>query len=284
MRLHNRQIKATFWTDTDLIQHLTREQRMFYVGLWQLADDSGCLFDDPFAFKIQLYPGDMDITPEVLAEWRDRLASLGKLMPYRADGKQCLYLKSFRKHQTLRSPAGPTVPLPSWIEWIPSQEQRRSGKYEVSEPCGDRTVTVATPYGDQPEPEPEPEGEREREGGTGETTSCDAPPPDATETERLVLAELKQVTGYPLDFVKDLEHIRALETDFPTLDLLAEAKRWRVYKMDKPLKPKSNARLQFRNWCEISSKRGGNRGAPKCSTDKDYAGGYEGFFQAREAG
>ena len=55
MRLHNRQIKASFWTDTGLIQHLTREQRMFYVGLWQLADDSGCLFDDPFAFKINYF-------------------------------------------------------------------------------------------------------------------------------------------------------------------------------------------------------------------------------------
>lgn len=240
MRLHNRQIKASFWTDTGLIQHLTREQRMFYVGLWQLADDSGCLFDDPFAFKIQLFPGDADITPEVLREWRDRLVELDKLVPYEAEDKKCLYLKNFHKHQTLRSPAGPTVPLPPWIEWVPYESNPRAGKY------GLLTDVLQSSYGSltnvfQPEPEPEPEPEGEGEGEGMETTS---PSP----LELSILHELKSIDKYPFDYERDLEYIRMLLVEFADVDILGEAKKWAVYKLDKPLKTNSNARSQLRNW------------------------------------
>ncbi len=47
MKLHNRQIKAAFWVDTDMIRNFSLEERLFYIGLWQLADDSGCVENDP---------------------------------------------------------------------------------------------------------------------------------------------------------------------------------------------------------------------------------------------
>ena len=43
MRLHSRLVKEGFWTDTELIRELPLEGRLFYLGLIQLADDSGCL-------------------------------------------------------------------------------------------------------------------------------------------------------------------------------------------------------------------------------------------------
>ncbi len=285
MRLRNRQVKAEFWTDPDLLQ-LPRDMRTFYHGLWHCAEDSGCLEDSPFVLKLLLFPSplDGDITVEVVTEWVEHLIALKKIIRYEAGGKQYLWLKNFFKHQKLRRPGASEVPLPRWLKWIEPHEENGKqvpGRYEVAQdpvectapatnpdtnliPTSYQTDTAVVPGSYEADMAPKVregkvregngEGNR-REGGTGETASCDAPLPDATETERLVLAELKQVKGYPLDFVKDLEHIRALETDFPTLDLVAEAKRWRVYKMDKPLKPKSNARLQFRNWCEISAKR-----------------------------
>lgn len=78
---------------------------------------------------------------------------------------------------------------------------------------------------------------------------------DATTLERAILHELKQVPGFPSDYSKNLAFIRTLAVDFPDLDLLEQAKKWRVYKLDKPLLKKSNPRLQFRNWCEIAAKR-----------------------------
>lgn len=130
MRLHNRQIKAAFWNDPDLLQW-RRDMRWFYVGLWQLADDSGCLEDSPFAFKVHLFasPLDEDVTTEVLAGWRDQLVELGKLVPYMAAGKRCLFLVNFHRHQTLDNPTPPnkaTIPLPSWLEWC--EEFNEDGK------------------------------------------------------------------------------------------------------------------------------------------------------------
>ncbi len=66
MKIHNRQIKGSFWSDPDLIYELSREQRMFYIGLTQLAEDSGCLEYHTRSIKINLYPADNDITPDKL--------------------------------------------------------------------------------------------------------------------------------------------------------------------------------------------------------------------------
>lgn len=95
-------------------------------------------------------------------------------------------------------------------------------------------------------------------------TPCGANLPESTENERAILHELKQVPGYPLDYEKDLALIRELATDFPVVDLLVEAKKWRTYKIDKPLTKKSNPRLQLRNWCEIATGKIGQ--APRAPT------------------
>lgn len=78
---------------------------------------------------------------------------------------------------------------------------------------------------------------------------------DVTPYEAQILRELEAVPGYPFDLEKDLAHIRSLAEDFSGLDLLAEAKRWRAYKLDKPLLKNSKPRLQLRRWCEIAASR-----------------------------
>lgn len=75
-----------------------------------------------------------------------------------------------------------------------------------------------------------------------------------TTSEREILNTLKQVTNYPFDYDKDLDYIRTLSTDFPGIDIAAEVKKWSIYKLDKPLKPNANVRLQLRNWMENAGK------------------------------
>lgn len=131
MRLHNRQVKATFWTDTELIRLLDIPGRMFYQGLWQIADDSGCLDHDYLAFKMLLFPVDT-VSIEQIEAWTKKLIDAGKLIPYTAQGKECLYLKNFHKHQSLKNCSSPDVPLPPWIKWEPYTSNERAGKYVVS--------------------------------------------------------------------------------------------------------------------------------------------------------
>lgn len=78
---------------------------------------------------------------------------------------------------------------------------------------------------------------------------------DATEAEREVLNVLKSVPQYKFDYKRDLEHIRTLAVDYPSVDLLAEAKKWRAWRLDNPKRGAKNPRLAFRNWCEIAQKR-----------------------------
>ena len=66
--------------------------------------------------------------------------------------------------------------------------------------------------------------------------------------ELSILHELKNIDEYPFDYERDLEYIRMLLVEFADVDILSEVKKWAVYKLDKPLKAKSNARSQLRNW------------------------------------
>jgi len=132
MRLHNRQVKAAFWTDTDLIRLLDIPGRMFYQGLWQLADDSGCLEYDVLAFKIHLFPAD-PVSTETIQEWINKLVESKKLIEYEVGNKKCLFLKNFHKHQTLKNCPPPEVPLPPWITFEAFPSNNKQGKYIVNE-------------------------------------------------------------------------------------------------------------------------------------------------------
>ena len=130
MRLHNRLIKAAFWTD-EQVTAWPLAKRLFYVGLIQLADDSGCLEQSPRMIKRLLFPEEM--TTDEVAALLAELVRTGQLIPYEADGKPCLYIRHFHDHQSLDSPARPEVPLPSWIRYEPYQSNRRQGRYIVDE-------------------------------------------------------------------------------------------------------------------------------------------------------
>jgi len=134
-RLRNRILKADFWSDGELLRW-PREKRFTYAGLYAIAEDSGCLEDDCFNWKILLWgsPLDQDVTVEMIEAWRDELCAAGKLIPYHADGQQLLYIKSFHEHEHPRNPQSPNVPLPAWINYVPgSKEAKTRARYDVME-------------------------------------------------------------------------------------------------------------------------------------------------------
>lgn len=100
---------------------------------------------------------------------------------------------------------------------------------------------------------------------------------EVTPTERLILHELKTTPSYPFDIARDLQHIRSLFVDYPTVDVLSLIKKWKSWLLEPKhqLKKSSNPRLQLRNWCENEAKwqkkrseRGGRSGKPAGSTVK----------------
>ena len=86
---------------------------------------------------------------------------------------------------------------------------------------------------------------------TETTTESIMPPadlPSVTTEEKEILRVIRDIPNYPFDYQKDIEHIRKLSLDYPDVDLLDEIKKWETWLLDKPLKKRSNPRLQIRNW------------------------------------
>lgn len=148
-RLRNRIRKADYFSDGELLRW-HRDKRTTYSGLYALAEDSGCLQDDPFEWKMLLWPSplDADITVDVLEQWRDEFVEAGKLVPYMVGGERYFYLRSFHKHEHPRNPQSPTIPTPPWVTWVASGEGTKA-RYEVctdaipspNECCTDRNMS-----------------------------------------------------------------------------------------------------------------------------------------------
>lgn len=95
------------------------------------------------------------------------------------------------------------------------------------------------------------------EGGSGgkPTAHTTNPVLSLSDTQRMALEVLRSVPGWPADDAKDAQLLSDLASEYPDVNLLAEAKNWRTYKLDRPLSKQSNPRLQFRNWVRIAHER-----------------------------
>lgn len=131
MKLHNRLMKGEFLSDVDLT-FLDCRGLVIYEALILLVEDSGCMECHPLQIKSLGFPLRDEITPDIIVATINALQERGKVILYRnGGGKQFLYLVNFHKHQALRSPAPPDVPLPKWVKFIEPDEKHHRGHYEV---------------------------------------------------------------------------------------------------------------------------------------------------------
>ncbi|KNF09317.1 hypothetical protein CLPU_3c00950 [Gottschalkia purinilytica] len=66
-----------------------------------------------------------------------------------------------------------------------------------------------------------------------------------TQNEEDFLKVLNTIDNYPFDREKDLKMYHTLKERYEQLDMLEAIKQWSAYKLDEPLKAKSNARSQI---------------------------------------
>jgi hypothetical protein len=114
------------------------EARLFYIGLWNFADDYGCLVDEPARLKLSIFPAD-DIDAERLLE---QLVEAGRIERHQDGDDRWLLIKNFQRHQKVdsrvprRFPPGSAesrqIP-PDHTESRPRNGREGSGK-ETSKP------------------------------------------------------------------------------------------------------------------------------------------------------
>jgi len=93
-----RSIKPEFWTD-DKVGLLSFVGRLLFIGLWNLADDTGVLEDSPLQLKAQLFPYDGVSRDDVEAQL-GTLARLGMVVRYSSQNKKLLWIRHFSNHQS----------------------------------------------------------------------------------------------------------------------------------------------------------------------------------------
>lgn len=90
----SRNIKPGFFTN-DSLAELPALTRLFFVGLWTLADRDGRIEDRPRKLKAECMPYDDMDADAALSE----LQSKGFVQRYEADGVRCMQIVNWCKHQ-----------------------------------------------------------------------------------------------------------------------------------------------------------------------------------------
>lgn len=160
MSLRIRQIKGDWWLDKELQMRLTADQREFYVGLWQVADDAGYMEWDPVRIGAALYPFRTPARRErQIEEWSEVLRNLSPESPHlvvlpcgharvpKMPGHQRLGTESkqvktvLRRHQECLIPRIPATPRGQ--PQVPASERNDERGTE-----GERGGTVVAPAPD----------------------------------------------------------------------------------------------------------------------------------------
>ena len=120
-----RTIKPEFWTDKKIIR-LSKIARLFFIGLWNFADDNGVLEADPLQLKALIFPVDPDIGIEEIEKFLAELEKFELIKTYEVNGTSYIWIKNFRKHQKIDRPRKSNLPLPPDL----NTEQTNSNKTE----------------------------------------------------------------------------------------------------------------------------------------------------------
>jgi uncharacterized phage protein (TIGR02220 family) len=95
-----RTIKPSFWV-SEQVMSCSIDARLFFIGLWTFADDSGVIKNSPMSLKAQIFPGD-NMNSTSIRRIVDELYTNKLLMPFSDEnGEQYLYILNWAKHQKI---------------------------------------------------------------------------------------------------------------------------------------------------------------------------------------
>ena len=96
-----RYIKPDFFKDEDIAE-LPYETRLFYIGLWGLADKQGRLKDRPKWLKAEIFPYDNNINTEAMLEHLAKIKNNSNrpfILRYEIDNEKYIQILSWHIHQ-----------------------------------------------------------------------------------------------------------------------------------------------------------------------------------------
>jgi hypothetical protein len=105
-----RMIDPEFWTD-EAIGNWGFASRLFYIGLWNFADDSGRFKANLSLLKAQIFPYDEKIDFEEI-----KMDIGSKVLWYEHEYLQYGYIRNFNKYQRIDRPTPSKLPTPPQLD------------------------------------------------------------------------------------------------------------------------------------------------------------------------
>lgn len=99
-------IDPEFWSDEEIGQW-SHSARLFYIGLWNFADDKGRFKAADALLKAQIFPYDNKIDINKLKKELNH-----KIQWYEAENLQYGFIRNFNKHQRIDKPTESKLPEP----------------------------------------------------------------------------------------------------------------------------------------------------------------------------
>lgn len=100
----NRIIKPEFWS-SETLSKLSLESNLFFIGLWNFADDYGVLLDSNRRFLGDIYPHRENIIAKNIEKWKQELINAKLVVPHQDKSKNLLIIANWFEHQKVANPS-----------------------------------------------------------------------------------------------------------------------------------------------------------------------------------
>lgn len=95
-----RTIKPEFWED-EKIAKLPMACRLFYIGVWNFADDQGVFRGNPAILKSRIFPYDETLRVSEISKWLDALVEARMIIPVSYNNESYFIIRTFHNHQII---------------------------------------------------------------------------------------------------------------------------------------------------------------------------------------
>lgn len=114
--MSNRRMITSDLFEDDIIGSLPQLDRLVWIGLITLVDDQGRVADIPGIIRSRIFPYD-EITVKEINEALTHLAESSRITRYQADGKKCIQINNWWKHQRTQWAGKSNLPAPEgWTD------------------------------------------------------------------------------------------------------------------------------------------------------------------------
>lgn len=102
-----RTIKPEFWTSEKIVE-CSRDARLFFIGMWNFADDEGRLVNSAMQLKMKIFPAE-DLLIESIQGLLTELSVNGLIKCYVVDNKEYIQIVGW-DHQKINRPNPSKIP------------------------------------------------------------------------------------------------------------------------------------------------------------------------------